>query len=112
MKKLTINHEISIAQEEYRLYEQSKDTIYLGQVAEKIYVTYIHLLEYLTNQTIKTHDEVRALGKYLGSSDFVMKTLYYDTDILHVYHYNRRLDTERIEQKVKQSFKNILFKTS
>jgi hypothetical protein len=77
------------------------DTVYLMEVAEKVWVTYTLLLEKYVKYEIYSHQEIRNISRTISNRNFRLGKLYDIADDLHAYHYEGRVDPKRIEQKVK-----------
>ena len=107
-----IQQNVAQIMRELMLYEKSQkeslaDETFLTQAAEKVWVTYVLLLEKKYNVEIETDNARREFGKLASREDVKFDNLKRTARLLHVYHYEGHLSPAEAIDYIKEGVKMI-----
>ena len=81
-------------------YKKTRRLVWLYQAAEKVWVAYVLLIEAISGKELKSHRAINNVSWWLIRKRKIKKRLYEDADILHEYHYEGRLNSKTVVEKI------------
>ena len=95
------------AQKELNKFKTSNNEVFLYQASEKVWMSYVLLIELMTKKELGSRKEIGLYSWKLIGKSMILRDLYYKANVLHQYHYEGRLDTKFVVEHINYCLKYI-----
>ena len=99
-KKLRIRKMLNIVEKEVGFYKETRNDVWLCQLSEKIWVSYNLFIEYLTGRELRSRLAVKDASWNLINSGRIERSLYTESNFLHLYHYEGHAEADDVLKSV------------
>ena len=99
-KEQKIHEMLKLVKFEVKKYKQTKNEMWLYQASEKVWTTYVLLIEILSNKELKSRKDIDKESWKLIRQNKILRDVYEKANVLHVYHYEGRLSIPFVKQHI------------